>query len=84
MQLREPETLRMLDEHDGGIRHVDSHFDHRRGDEQIDLGVAKPAHRIVALIRGDTTVQQRESPVRERAAGERLVHRRRRPEISFL
>ena len=33
MQLREAETLGLFDDHDVGSGHVDSHFDHRGGDE---------------------------------------------------
>ncbi len=37
MELREPEPLRVLDEDDAGIRHVDADLDHRRRHEQVDL-----------------------------------------------
>ena len=84
MELREPESLRVLDEHHRRVRHVDAHLDHRRRDEQVDLAVAKPAHDVVALFARDAAVQQRDAPVRERPGGERLVHRRRGLEVGLL
>ena len=50
VQLRETEPLRMLDRASPSRWHVDPDFDHRRGDEQVDLAVAKAAHDLVALF----------------------------------
>ena len=59
-------------------------LDHRRRDEHVDLAVAEAAHDRVALLAGDAPVQERDAPVRERALGEQLVHRRRRLEVGLL
>ena len=37
VQLRQAETLGMLDDHDGGFRHIDADFDHRGGDEDVEF-----------------------------------------------
>ena len=36
VQLREPEALGVLDDHDRGVGHVDPHFDHDGGDEDLN------------------------------------------------
>ena len=58
MQLRQPEPLGVLDQHDRRIGDVDPHLDHRRGDQQVDLPVAKRAHRGVLLLGGLAPMQQ--------------------------
>ena len=48
MMLREirshEESLGLLDHHQGGIRHVDAHLDHRRGDEDLCFAALEPRH----------------------------------------
>ena len=36
MQLRQPEALRVLDQHDRRVGHVNADFDHGRRDQDID------------------------------------------------
>ena len=49
MQLRQAETLGVLDHHDGRFRHVDADLDHRGGDEQLRLAGGKARHGGVLL-----------------------------------
>ena len=49
MQLRQPETFRVLDDHDGCFRHVDADFDHRGGDQELCLTGGKALHRSVLV-----------------------------------
>jgi len=49
MQLRQPETLACSISITRRVRDVDPHFDHAGRDEDVDLVVAKVAHRRVAL-----------------------------------
>ena len=51
MQLREPEALGVLDEHDGGVRDVDSHLDDRRRHQDAVLAADETVHRLVPLLR---------------------------------
>ena len=58
MQLREPEALRVLDQHDGCIRHIDADFDHRRADERARFAAAEALHDRLLLRRRNAPVQQ--------------------------
>src|SRR4029077_19540269 len=71
VKLRETESLGVLDEHHRRVRHVDSHFDHRRRNEDVDLSIAKLAHDRVALRGVDTSVNQRDASMREGARHQR-------------
>ena len=73
VQLRQAEPLRMLDDHDGGVGHVDPDFDDGRRDEDADLALAEPAHHRVALFRLESAVDQADGEVGP-ARGERLRH----------
>src|SRR5918994_1013886 len=50
MELREPESLRILDEHDARVRHVDADLDDGRGHEYVHLPRREGAHRGVADV----------------------------------
>ena len=41
MQLREPETVGVDDDHHRCVRHVDADFDHRGRDQHVDLAGAE-------------------------------------------
>ena len=45
MELGKPESFRALDQHDGGIGHIDTHLDHSRGHQDVQL-----ARREVAVV----------------------------------
>ena len=47
VQLREAEALGMLDDHDGGVGHVDADFDHRGGDEDLGLVALEAVHHLL-------------------------------------
>jgi hypothetical protein len=49
--LRKPETFGVLDHHDGGVRHVDTDFDHSGCDEKAGLTGFEGAHGLVLFIR---------------------------------
>jgi hypothetical protein len=50
MQLRQPETLGVLDQHDGGIGHIDPDLDHRRGQQDLDFSGAKIGHHLLFFV----------------------------------
>src|SRR5262249_15115364 len=58
MQLRESESLRMFDEHDGGIRHVDTHFDDRCRYEDVDLPGRESRHRCFFFLALQAAMQE--------------------------
>src|SRR5574341_682111 len=58
MELREPEPLGVLDEHDRRVGHVDAHPDHRRADEEVDLARLEPAHHRVLLLEAEPAMEQ--------------------------
>ena len=49
VELGEPETLRVLDDHHRGIRDVDADFDHGRGDENLEGPFVEPLHNLLFL-----------------------------------
>jgi len=58
MQLREAEALCVLDDHQARIRHVDTHFDHRRRDEHLGLAGREARHRGIARGRVQLAVDE--------------------------
>ena len=71
VQLRDAETLGVLDQHDGRVRHVDPHLDDRRRDEHVASPAGERGHRLLLLARAHAAVQQRQpiaAPARRRAA----------------
>src|SRR6185503_4770976 len=73
VQLRQTESFRVLDQHDGRIRDIDPDLDHRRRDEYVDLAIAERAHRGVALVRAQAPVEERERTMLEHARCESLI-----------
>ena len=59
VELRETEALGALDHHGGGGRHVHTHLDHRRGEQQPRLAAPEVVHRRGALRGGKLAVQRR-------------------------
>ena len=78
MKLREPESLRVLDQHHRRVRHVDSHLDHRRRDEHLRVAARKLRHRLLALACVHRAVEQYELERRQRAGAQPLELRGRR------
>ena len=69
MKLRQPEPLGMLDDHDGGVRHVDAHLDHRRRHQH--LHVTRANARIEAPLVGlQPSVHDRRGDLREHVHGQ--------------
>ena len=57
MQLRQSETIRVLDHHHGRVRHIHAHLDHRRRDEEMNLSRLKGSHGPLFIDRLHATVQ---------------------------
>ncbi len=49
VQLRQAEAFGMLHHHDGRLRDIHAHFDHRGGDQHLGFAGFEFRHRIVAL-----------------------------------
>ena len=47
MELGEPEALGVLDDHDGGVRHIDADFNHCGGDEYLHFVALEASHRLL-------------------------------------
>ena len=73
----------MFDQHDGGIGHIDPHFDHRCRHQHVDLALAEGTHGAVPLIGLEPAVHQ---PYREPgpALSQLVGHRRRSPQVRPL
>ena len=83
VQLRQPEALGVLDEHDGGVGDVDADFDDRRRDQNLDLARPEPAHDLVALLGLEPPMHQPHAELGP-ACREALRHRRGRAEVGAL
>ena len=83
MQLRQPEPFGVLDDHDGGVRHVDADLDHGGRDEDVHLPCGERPHDAVLLLRAQPAVQQREPVLREHLGGEVVGHLRRGPQVDL-
>ncbi len=58
MQLRQPEPLGMLDNHDGRVGHIHPHLDHGRRHQYLRIVAAKPFHRFSFCRRRHLAVHQ--------------------------
>ena len=58
MELGQAEALRVLDHHQGRIRHIDPHLDHRRRHQDLCLAAREALHRRMPLGRFETTVDE--------------------------
>src|SRR5438093_10299837 len=47
MELRQPKSFGMLDDHDRGVRYVDANLDHRRGNQDVEIGACKSDHHAI-------------------------------------
>ena len=65
MELREPEALRVLDEHDRGVRHVHADLHHRGGNEHVDLARGERAHDRFLFLRFHFSMQKAHRSVRK-------------------
>ena len=63
MQLREPETLCVLDHHQRRVGHVDADFDHGRGDEHVELPLFEALHDVGFRCRRQLSMQQADTQV---------------------
>jgi len=73
MELREAETLGVLDDHYRGVANVDADFDDGSGYEDLDLVLMEAPHDIVFFIAGEATVQEAEAKFGENFVGQALV-----------
>src|ERR1041385_6704205 len=62
VKLRNTETFRVFDQHDGCIRNIDPNFDDRRRHENIDLAGRERSHDRFLLVTLQASVQQRQPP----------------------
>jgi hypothetical protein len=65
VQLRQAQTLRVFDDHQAGVGHVHADFNHRGGDQQMQLALLErslpPAsRRIHTPVQADIQLRQRE------------------------
>ena len=67
VQLREPEAVGILDDHDRGVGNVDADLDHGGRHEHIDLPASERAHRRIPLLDRHPAVQDAHPEIAERA-----------------
>ena len=80
MQGSQTKALAVLDDHDGGIGHVDAYLDHRGRDEHVDLATLEGIDDPILLPRRHATVKALDGKPRQRQAqvvelGRRIVQR---------
>ena len=83
MQLRQPESLRVLDHHQRGVRHVDADLDDRRRDQDLQLPGGEAMHHRFLLVALHPAVQQRDGELGKHLR-DLLRHRGRGLEIDLL
>ena len=59
VQLRQPESLGVLDDHHRGVRHIDADLDDRRRDEHVHVAAREGRHHAILLVGLQAPVQQR-------------------------
>ena len=82
MQRRQAKPLTVLDDHDGGVGHVDAHLDHRSRDEHVNLATLEGVDHAILLPRWHTAVKALDGKTRQRQTqaielGRRIVQRHR-------
>ncbi|MNJ61377.1 hypothetical protein D3C77_571610 [compost metagenome] len=70
MELRQAEAIRVHDDHQRRVRHIDANLDHGRRDEQLHFIIVERPHDLIFLGRGHSPVQQADLEVRKS-----LLHR---------
>ena len=83
VQLRQAETLRMLDHHHGRVGDVDANFDNRRRDQHIHLSAHEGRHGCRLLVRLHAPVQQPHRQFGE-SGGQLGVQRHRGLQLQLL
>ena len=58
MELREPEAVGFLNDHDRRVRDVDAHLDHRRRHEDVELARLEARHQVPPFNRAQPPVEE--------------------------
>ena len=58
MQLRQPEALRVFNQHDGGVWHIDAYFNDSSTDEYARQAATKTFHNPLLFRRGNASMEQ--------------------------
>jgi hypothetical protein len=58
VKLGEPEALGVLDQHHGGVRHVDPDLDHRGGHQHVDGACLEALHDGILVLAREPTMQE--------------------------
>ena len=69
MELGESESLRVLDDHDGGVGDVDAHLDDGGRDEEVDLAAREVRHHGCLVLGGQASVEQPQAQPGESGRG---------------
>ena len=80
VQGSQTKALAVLDDHDGGVGHVDAHLDHRSRDEHVNLATLEGIDNLVLLPRWHAAVKALDGKTRQRQTqtielGRRIVQR---------
>ena len=68
VQGRQAKALTVLDNHDGGVGHVDAHLDHRGRNEHVDLAALEGVDHAILLPRRHAAVKTLDGKPRQRQA----------------
>ena len=84
VQLRDSVAVGVLDQHHGGVRHVDPDLDHRGRDEHVGLPRAERRHRLLLVGRPQLPVQEHDAEVAQLAGAQPLELGRRGARLEQL
>ena len=74
MKRREAKALGVLDQHHGGVRDVDTDFDHRGRDQDVELARFELLHHAFFLFARQTAVQQAHAELGKNVVRELFIH----------
>src|SRR5262249_32831456 len=84
VELSQPETFSMLDNHDRGIGHIDADLDDGCRDEYLELALVEHAHHLIFHIGVETAVEQSNLHIRKNSIAKFFVHLKSGFQLGFL
>src|SRR4029077_18411914 len=84
MELRQPEAFGVFNDHDRGVGHIDTDFDHRSSNQNIDLAFLEQPHGLILQIGVEAAVQEAYPQIGEHSLVQLLIHFDRGFELLLL
>ena len=84
MELAQPKSFGVFDNHDCGIRHIYTHFNNCSGNQNIDILFGETSHNAIFIVSTHTAVKQTDPnsaqiPMRKLLGGANRIAKMRDP-----